>query len=152
MQLFISQINHDIKFEDNVKINNTKNKTMIENFKEEVDTGLLSELKNSINEIQSFSIDTDDMETQNIELQIQEPENLFAEKELKETNDENLFVEKELKEDTAEKELKEAPAVMPTFSKPSFSDPVADDDISIISETSSNKKIKKTYKPRKPKK
>ena len=115
MQLFISQINHDIKFEDNVKINNTKNKTMIEKFKEEVDTGLLSELKNSINEIQSFSIDTDDMETQNIELQIQEPE--------------NLFVEKELKETLAEKELKETQAVMPTFSKPSFSDPIADDDI-----------------------
>jgi len=49
MQLFMSQIMHDIKFEDSAEINKTKRKSMMETFaKDNVDNEILIELKHSI--------------------------------------------------------------------------------------------------------
>jgi len=49
MQLFISQINHDIKFEDSAEINKTKRKSMLDTFaSDSLDKKLLKELQNSI--------------------------------------------------------------------------------------------------------
>ena len=49
MQLFISQINHDIKFEDSAEINKTKRKSMLDTFaSDSLDKNILKELQNSI--------------------------------------------------------------------------------------------------------
>jgi len=49
MQLFISQINHDIKFEDSVELNKTKRKTMLDTFaNDNLDKNILKDLQNSI--------------------------------------------------------------------------------------------------------
>jgi hypothetical protein len=49
MQLFISQINHDIKFEDSAEINKTKRKSMLDTFaSDSLDENILKELQNSI--------------------------------------------------------------------------------------------------------
>lgn len=49
MQLFISQINHDIKFEDSVELNKTKRKSMLDNFaNDNLDKNILKDLQNSI--------------------------------------------------------------------------------------------------------
>jgi hypothetical protein len=50
MQLFVSQINNDIRFEESAEINKTKRKSMIETFESDnVDKNVLNELKSSIN-------------------------------------------------------------------------------------------------------
>jgi hypothetical protein len=49
MQLFISQINHDIKFEDSAELNKTKRKSMLDNFaNDNLDKNILKDLQNSI--------------------------------------------------------------------------------------------------------
>jgi len=49
MQLFVSQINHDIKFEDSAELNKTKRKSMLDNFaNDNIDQNILKDLKNSI--------------------------------------------------------------------------------------------------------
>ena len=49
MQLFLSQINNDIKFEDSVEINRTKRKSMMETFaSDNIDKNILLDLKKSI--------------------------------------------------------------------------------------------------------
>lgn len=49
MQLFLSQINNDIKFEDSVEINKTKRKSMMETFaSDNIDKNILLDLKKSI--------------------------------------------------------------------------------------------------------
>jgi len=49
MQLFISQINHDIKFEDSVELNKTKRKSMFDTFaNDNLDKNILKELQNSV--------------------------------------------------------------------------------------------------------
>jgi hypothetical protein len=49
MQLFISQINHDIKFEDSAELNKTKRKSMLDNFaNDNLDKNILKELHNSV--------------------------------------------------------------------------------------------------------
>ena len=51
MQLFVSQINNDIKFEDSVELNKTKRKSMMENFaNENIDKRVLNDLKSSISD------------------------------------------------------------------------------------------------------
>ena len=49
MQLFVSQINHDIKFEDSAELNKTKRKSMLDNFaNDNIDQNILKDLKSSI--------------------------------------------------------------------------------------------------------
>jgi hypothetical protein len=49
MQLFISQINHDIKFEDSAELNKTKRKSMMDTFaNDNLDKNILKDLQNSI--------------------------------------------------------------------------------------------------------
>ena len=49
MQLFVSQINNDIKFEDSAELNKTKRQSMLENFENDnIDKNILTALKNSI--------------------------------------------------------------------------------------------------------
>ena len=49
MQLFISQINHDIKFEDSAELNKTKRKSMLDTFaSDNLDKSILKDLQNSI--------------------------------------------------------------------------------------------------------
>jgi hypothetical protein len=49
MQLFISQINHDIKFEDSAELNKTKRKSMMDNFESDnLDKNILKDFHNSI--------------------------------------------------------------------------------------------------------
>jgi hypothetical protein len=56
MQLFISQINHDIKFEDSAEINKTKRKSMLDTFaSDSLDENILKELQNSIVEESGMS-------------------------------------------------------------------------------------------------
>ena len=56
MQLFISQINHDIKFEDSAELNKTKRKSMLDTFaSDSVDKNLLKDLHNSIVEENGLS-------------------------------------------------------------------------------------------------
>ena len=56
MQLFISQINHDIKFEDSAELNKTKRKSMLDTFESDsVDKNLLKDLHNSIVEENGLS-------------------------------------------------------------------------------------------------
>jgi hypothetical protein len=55
MQLFISQINHDIKFEDSAELNKTKRKSMLDTFaSDSLDKNLLKDLHNSIVEENGF--------------------------------------------------------------------------------------------------
>jgi hypothetical protein len=56
MQLFISQINHDIKFEDSVELNKTKRKSMLDTFaNDNLDKNILKDLQNSIVEETALS-------------------------------------------------------------------------------------------------
>ncbi|NDA89313.1 MAG: hypothetical protein EBY20_00130 [Alphaproteobacteria bacterium] len=56
MQLFISQINHDIKFEDSVELNKTKRKSMLDTFaNDNLDKNILKDLQNSIVEENALS-------------------------------------------------------------------------------------------------
>jgi hypothetical protein len=49
MQLFVSQINNDIKFEDSSELNKSKKQTMLENFaNDNLDKNILKALKNSV--------------------------------------------------------------------------------------------------------
>jgi hypothetical protein len=49
MQLFISQINHDIKFEDSAELNKTKRKSMLDTFaNDNLDKNILKDLQNSV--------------------------------------------------------------------------------------------------------
>lgn len=49
MQLFISQINNDIKFEDSAELNKTKRKSMLDTFaNDNIDKNILKDLHNSI--------------------------------------------------------------------------------------------------------
>jgi hypothetical protein len=49
MQLFVSQINNDIKFEDSAELNKTKHKSMFDHFESDnVDKNILKDLKKSI--------------------------------------------------------------------------------------------------------
>jgi hypothetical protein len=57
MQLFISQINNDIKFEDSAELNKTKRKSMLDTFaNDNIDKNILKDLHNSIVEDSCLSL------------------------------------------------------------------------------------------------
>jgi len=73
LQLMISQINHDIKFEDNANTKEKK-KNMIQDFmNDDIDKSLLDELKNSISPTSLASSSVDSLQSHNnININIEE--------------------------------------------------------------------------------
>jgi len=137
MQLFISQINHDIKFEDSVELNKTKRKSMMDTFaNDNLDKSILNDLQKSIVEENGSSKPSTPLSThlltpfQPIETQTLPPESSIEVPTLKgvflqiddsissEMNEKSIEEKHELDEVsllTTESEIKQDDA--PTFSK-----------------------------------
>ena len=150
MQLFLSQINNDIKFEDSVEINRTKRKSMMETFaNDNIDKNILLDLKRSIVDetSENFSTSTPpntptSQNSQNVKNNITSLNGIFLriDEDAVEDNIKNKKVEEQktkIEDEDVTKQEKE------------------EDNISILTNSdiseSKNEKPKRKYKPRKKK-
>lgn len=161
MQLFMSQIMHDIKFEDSVEINKTKRRSMIETLEaDSVNKYVLQELKQSItnenaqtptSSLSSGSLGLEPINStiqtnfkretttlQSIFLEIDEEQNVEQNEEQKEAQ--NVEPKEEPKEEQKPENLPDDVSLLTTESEPKQDD-------SIVTE----QKPKRKYKPRKKK-
>jgi len=153
MQLFLSQINNDIKFEDSVEINRTKRKSMMETFaNDNIDKNILLDLKKSIVDEMSENFSTStppntptSQNSQNVKNNITSLNGIFLriDEDAVEDNIENKKVEDKIRDN------------IDNIDNNVIKEEDKEDNISILTNSdiseSKNEKPKRKYKPRKKK-